>query len=726
MKRHVSTRGGIGFVLAIALIAAIIGGSRLGLAQTWTHERIDNWETWYLDGDDRLRYNYDDGQWWNIGEYGDWQTLSATGLTSDFIADGGLHDLGNGFSIAYDSSRDLAFFKEGDYWRLFYSYDAGQWYSIGWGTGGSFGGWSTPSTSGQSAEFLGWTGWHSLGTGWDFSYDTALDIGYYRTATYERFAYKYLSGAWMQHGPSDDWSEFSGTGMNARFIADGCLFDLLNGWTFGYDTSRGRGFFRNDTLAGGLSAWRFMYQYSAGRWYHMGDNGQWNLLGNSNLSADFLGDGTVRTLGNNLYYLYKSDDTGEWYRGASDGPIRFSYDYDGGQWRHYYNSVGFDLGPSASSSLFLADGGIHDLGNGFSYQYGNSLDVGYWLVSGAKRFHYVYGAGQWFHYGPVDTTGQQLSGTGTSLRFLATYTSTDRLALGNGFDYYYSSGIGYWLVSGANRFHYVYGDGQWFHYGPSDTTGRQLSSTGKSARFVATYTATDRLALGNGFEYYYSYRAGDYYGWWLLGDSNRFLYEYGRGEWHMWHHALNKWQQLSRTDASATAEFVGDGSVHRFGSDCYWNMQYTGDTVLINVWTDTDTTQRNYLRYAYGTGSSGWWEDTNAGSYGWRQMTGYWLSYAQESNLSFYKEAAMFLYMDLYFGDSHYNGKDILATYREQSVEGGGIGGFSGESRTYNGTDPHYTWYHDYLTTWWYENTVPYDPPVWAAVDQGATDAHRP
>jgi len=105
--------------------------------------------------------------------------LSATGLTSDFIGDGGLHDLGNGFSIAYDSSHDQAFFKEGDYWRLFYSYEVGQWYSIGWGTGGSYGGWETLGSSGLTAEFLGWSGWHTLGNSWDFSYDTALDIGYF-------------------------------------------------------------------------------------------------------------------------------------------------------------------------------------------------------------------------------------------------------------------------------------------------------------------------------------------------------------------------------------------------------------------------------------------------------------------------------------------------------------------------------------------------------------------
>jgi len=219
--------------LAVTLLAAIMSGSGVVSAQTWTHQRIDNWEVWYLDRNDRLRYNYDDGQWWNIGDYGDWQTLSATGLTSDFIADGSLHDLGNGFSIAYDSSRDLAFFKEGDYWRLFYSYDAGQWYNIGWGTGGAHGGWNTLGGSGLNAEFLGWSGWHTLGNGWDFSYDTALDIGYFRTdvykaVQYERFAYEYLAGAWMQHGPTGDWSEFSGTGMAARFIADGCLFGLGN------------------------------------------------------------------------------------------------------------------------------------------------------------------------------------------------------------------------------------------------------------------------------------------------------------------------------------------------------------------------------------------------------------------------------------------------------------------------------------------------------------------
>jgi len=898
---------GISAALAAIVLAVTLGASGLGWAQTWTHEHIDNWEVWRLDGDDRLRYDYIDGAWWNIGEFGDWSRLSSDGRTSDFIGDGGLHDLGNGFSIAYDSTLDRAFFKEGDYWRLLYFYETGQWYSAGYGTGGSCGGWCPLSASDQAAEFLGWDGWHSLGTGWEFSYDAALDWGYYRTETgsYERFAYKYVDGIWMQHGPTGNWAEFTAGGLAARFIADGCLFGLGNSWTYGYDTIRGIGFFRNDginawrfmydyglgqwyhvgsvggwsvlgasnrpgdflgtggpydlgngfnfqylsTEDGGaflvgtafrfgykydpgqwwhigptgdwdelgdpgfnarfigdgtffnllngwtfgydagsgmgffrnndLNAWRFMYRYSVGQWYHMGNNGQWNLLGASNRPSDFLGLGGAHDIGNNFYYLYTSGDVGEWYRASTaippgPGPLRFTYDYNGGQWKHYYNGGGFDLGPSASCSLFLADGGIHVLGNGFSYQYGNSSDMGYWLTGGKKRFHYDYGDGRWSHYGS-DEVPWALSGMNTECRFLGDYTETYRLNVSTYFDYWYdaSSGTGYWAWIGggttSKRFHYVYGDGQWFHYGPYGV-GWKLSEKERSSRCIYTYNSTDRLNLGNGFEYYavadnltgYWYNAGgerfrywyglgmwhhsgptggfsqltdpgtssrflaDYnssdalsvlcgfkyyyasgFGYWLLGSSNRFRYDYGTGQWGMWHTALTRWQTLSPT--GQTADCIGDGWDHQFGR---WYMNYIGDTVSIflNVY-GSGTDARNYLRYVYGTGSTGWWEDRNA-SFGWQEVNGYWLQSAASTVLTLHKQCSGFpdYEMSLRFGGELFDGKNIVAVYTDPAVAPG-----------------FYSWYHDYETTWWFGNwAAPGDPPSWGSWATGPTDSWRP
>ena len=656
---------------------------------------------WLVDGANRFRYEYLDGDWYHYGPVGDDYVL-ATDVSARFLgaytSTDRLTTIYSGFEYWYDSPSDTGYWWTGGAVRFHYVYGDGQWFHYG-PVGGGF-----QLATGASAQFLAdYDQDHMLDVGDRMGYWYSSGTGYWATTGGNRFHYVYGDGQWFHYGPTDTVGlQLSETGRPARFLGDYTKTDSLNlgnGFDYWYDAGVGW------WLVGGKN--RFHYYYSIGRWYHYGPDGVWWQLSETDRSARFLGtysEGERLDLGNGFDYWYDmSSGTGYWWTG---GGKLFHYVYGNGRWSHYRSgdATAWQLSATGASSRFpgsCTESDRVDLKNGFSFWYAGG--IGYWWAGSGKRFHYVYGDGQWFQYGPSDAAGQQLSGTGTSGRFLGDYAESDRLDVGNGFSYWYdsASGIGYYWTDEGKRFHYAYGDGQWFQYGPNDTTGWQLSQTGKSARFIFWYGWWDPLDLGNGFQYWYHADNG----YWLVGGDNRFVYTYPTGTWSMFQ--MDRFTQLG--DAGRSAEFIGDGNEHQLGNGYHWNMQYVADTVKFNLWTDTNTTKRNFLRYSYSSGS---WEDTDANQGDdWRQMAGYYLDGTYASELRFLKSDTPQREMRWLFGASHFYDKDFVAVYKDIN---------SGSQRE--------TWYHNYTSSYWWENDNPnWDQPAsWACWTTGPTDEHRP
>jgi len=630
--------------------------------------------------------------------------LGASGLSQVFIGDGIYHNLNNGWRYKYDKGLDRAYWETGGAERFCYHYDNGQWWD--WGIS-----WYELSAEGVSQTFIGDGSLHDLFNGFSYRYDDGLSIGFWLLGGANRFHYVYRDGQWFDYGSDGvDW-KLSETGKSARFLGaytSTDRLDLGNGLSYWYVEAEDYGrWYSGD-------AFRFGYQYADGTWSHQGADGTpWQLCHTD--SARFLGsyiDTDRLNLGNGFEYWYNSSTgIGYWWRTGAGK--RFHYVYGDGQWFHYgpatIETAGRQLSGIGRSARFLGsytDTDRLNLGNGFEYWYNSSSGTGYWWSGAGKRFHYAYDSGEWYHYGPTDTIGQRLSGIYTSARFLGEYTKGSPLYILYGCYYWYdpSSGIGYLSTSsGANqRFHYVYGDGQWFHYGPTDTAGQKLSETGRSARLVVSYNyQTDSRDLGNGFQYWYGSSLHE--GYWATGVANRFSYAYGAGQWSIYQAIPSpNWKTLGTTGVSAA--FIGDPGSHTLGSSYYWKVQYDAGSSILNfyVWSDNDSTERNYLRYNF---TEGVWQDRNAG-YTWTNVAGYYLVSDGQNVLSLRKSDYSWR-VDLMFGTSHYNMREIVALYWE------------------NGTIPYA--YHDYVECGWYFNdNYPSIDPLWTLYESGASDLWKP
>jgi len=520
----------------------------------------------------RFGYDYNAGQWWDHSTGSNtWLSLGDWAQTQAFIGDGVYHPLSNGWQYKYNKGVDRSYWMTGDKERFCYHYDTGRWWD--WGTG-----WYELSAERVSQSFIGDGAANNLFNGFNYQYDSGLDIGYWLLGAANRFSYAYGNGQWSHYG-AGAWSELGNTGSSAAFMGDTAGHDLGTWygaqWLFTYNVLEDSGEF-----ARSLTSWdnRFAYDYVDQQWSHYGA-GAWSPVGNTGYSAAFIGDGAGHELGTwygvDWGFMYVLDlDSGGFARNISDvWHNRFAYDYTNQVWLHYGAGVWSLVGNGGYSADFIGDGTPHALGTWYGqdwwFQYDTSvLDRGMFSLAsgGSYRFAFGYADEQWFHYGPTDTDAKVLSTTGRSSLFVAVYDSATRLDVGNGLGYWYdsASGTGYWWTNGAIRFHCVYNDGQWFHYGPPDATGQKLSADGVqvSAKFVGDYTGvgSDKLDLGNGYDYWYV--IGDGEGYWSEAGTDRFKYTYAAGQW--WNNIGGVWQTLGSLNASAA--FVGDGTWHTLGS----------------------------------------------------------------------------------------------------------------------------------------------------------------
>jgi len=595
-------------------------------AGTWTHRTIGQYEYWYLNGSQtaKFRYNNDIGQWWHYSNFGttSWYTISTTGLSQTFIGDGGWYTLGNGFTYRYYDVYDDGYFKEGTASRFRYGYTSGQWYHSGDTLS-----WRYLGSSGLSAAFLGSGYLCDLGNGFTYKYYAPYHDGYFKEGDSYRFRYGYTSGQWYHSGDTLSWRLLGSSGLSAAFVGSGSLCDLGNGFSYWYYARYHDGYFKEG------DSYRFRYRYASGQWYHSGDTLSWQQLGNSGLSAAFLGSGYLCDLGNGFsYWYYARYHDGYFKEGDS---YRFRYGYTSGQWYHSGDTLSWQLlGSSGLSAAFLGSGAWYDLGNGFSYSYTLGDAKGYFKDGDLERFYYSYGSGQWYHSGDT-LSWQELGNSGFSAAFLGSGAWYD---LGNGFSYSYTHGEakGYFKDGDLERFYYSYGPGQWYHKGDS-TDWAALTATNYSLAFIADGSGHD---LGNGFTY--SYAGSSNQGNFSAGADERFYYAYGSSQWYHKGDASD-WGALTATGVSA--QFVGDGGWYNLGNGLTYQYSASNGEGLFKVGTAQ--------RFAYSYGPSQWfhkgdttdWTALTADGYAAKFIgdgaaydlgNGFFYHYAQANDRGFY------------------------------------------------------------------------------------------
>jgi len=305
-----------------------------------------------------------------------------------------------------------------------------------------------------------------LGNGFTYWYYARYHDGYFKEGDSYRFRYRYASGQWYHSGDTLSWQLLGNTGLSATFLGSGAWYDLgtwCGGeWQFKYDGERG--YFARWISDDWFS--RFAYTYANGQWTHYGWADGEAVLG-FDMSAAFIGSGAswYQIAAEPWYYLYSyGEDRGYWSRSDGDADKRFSYGYVDGQWRHYAGTwAGKDLGTpvSLTALAFMGSGGPHEvISTAWWYRYNYGLDQGEWYDGGgtSARLAYGYTAGQWNDY----VTGRgwkSLGATGQPLGFIG----ADGLYhdLGDGFQYKYETGWGYFLFDAAHDFKQWYGAGAW-------------------------------------------------------------------------------------------------------------------------------------------------------------------------------------------------------------------------------------------------------------------------
>jgi len=271
---------------------------------------------------------------------------------------------------------------------------------------------------------------------WDYhhngySYD-ATSTGTYHYETHQwanGLGYDYTSdntGKWTYHtvatgkssgdtatymADSTGWSDYTYTWANGQsWHSDNAAagketWHVLNPtWSYFYEISTDFGYWKRagDPLS------HFAYHYGTHQWWDRDKVGGWVKLGPAGLSPSFIGDGEwhqVETYFNGQYawsYLYDAPGNDGYWRNASDF-VRFMYEYDSAQWKHYYSGNLHTLGSSGNSAAFIGDGLPHTLfSDGTSYEFHpgkpSDGDFGCWRSWGANSdwdCGINYNSGRW-------------------------------------------------------------------------------------------------------------------------------------------------------------------------------------------------------------------------------------------------------------------------------------------------------------------------------------------
>ena len=233
-----------------------------------------------------------------------------------------------------------------------------------------------------------------------------------------QFQYDYGSGQWQHQGLFVDinggtWSLLGASGLSADFLGDGYKHNLgsVNSDLWSYQLFDENYCVWTNNSLNGLD--QFKYTYNFGLWYdqgYMGNPNGWYNLSGIEMPANFLGDGLFHQIKVSTWWYgfnhWNGDQMGEWW-GPCGGSAGFFYNYLNGQWwtaggkgstSATYWGTG-PLGGPGKSTLFMGDGGYHDLDGAHEFQFvdnhGQSNCYGLWTGGTYKKWRYDYADGQW-------------------------------------------------------------------------------------------------------------------------------------------------------------------------------------------------------------------------------------------------------------------------------------------------------------------------------------------
>jgi len=502
--------------------------------------------------------------------------------------DGLWHDVGAGWQYRYVSSIDSGYWLNNGVVRFGFEYAPGRWWQHGTT-------WSLLSGNGfTDADFVGDGAFHDVSNGWLFKYVSSASSGYWNNAGMTRFGYDYNGARWWDN--RNGWAMLGASGVSEAFLADGAWHDLNQGWLYSYNTAISGGYWNT------AGETRFGYDYNQGRWWSY--RNAWSPLGASGVSQSFIGNGAWHNLNNGWSYLYSAGmSQASW---ATNGRLRFLYDYTPGQW---YDATSWNtIGAEGLSSAFLGDGSWHDLNNGgWSFQYQAAGDYNQWMYGTNLRFKYSYIPGQWYASDTGPGTWSTLGAGNASAAFIGDGGWHN---LNDGWSYSYVAGLTAdygewkWVAGDYSRFRYFYTSAQWYDYTPSGGatgTWSALGAAGLSSAFVGDGSAQPHDVYNNG-TWGYTYDSTLDRAYWRDGTSERFAYDYLAGQW--WDNGPHTagWTQLGA--ANVASLFIGDGTMwHSLNNG--WDFIYTAGA---GRWRDSVSLGERF-RYDY---AGGQWSDLDA------------------------------------------------------------------------------------------------------------------
>jgi hypothetical protein len=598
--------GWITRVLAL-LVALLLAGS-FNAHATWnyTYNSVYDVGIWANNGIARFRYWYGVTAWEQYAQWGGWQMLGNYGWSpaarndatpANFIGDGTYRNMGNGWLFAYGASGDYsAWMRAADgKVRFSYAFSTGQWNDAYTNS------WAVLGAAGMNSAFVGDGAYRNIGNGWIFGYYAGGDAGYWKRASDSvmRFAYSFSAGQWNDvYTPTNSWAVVGTSGVGPSFIGNGAYWNVGNGWLFAYASS---GDYDGWKLASS-GQMRFSYAFGTGQWWDIGSYGSWNTLGDTTMSAAFVGDGAWHTVSSDWAFSYDNvGDTGTWRRQA-DGSNRFQYVYGPGiwlSWSAYNLGVWNMVGPTPTSpysSAFIGDDHWHNLGADWSFYYHAANDSAQFDYQGNFQFNYNYGVGLWLHYDRIFSHAFPLVGVGDVAAYMSSLFMGDGNPhdLGNGWSYRFQNGVGQWVSMGLPAaFDYAYNSGQW-SYGQNLSAMWLLSSSALYADFMGDGAQHD---LNNGWLFAYQEGNGNanFYRN-VTGTPLRFSLSGGMGQWSHYDGANSA--VMTGFTSNIGLSWMWDGNIHPPISAPYYpfSYDYSNDELLFYV---PGTSPISFLKYSY-------------------------------------------------------------------------------------------------------------------------------
>jgi hypothetical protein len=398
---------------------------------------------------------------------------------------------------------------------------------------------------------------------------------------------------------------------------------------------------------------RLAWNWSLGIWYHTSAfSTSYERISASGLAKDpttsqpvtFLGDGTWRSLGNNLQYNYKAaSDMGFFLKGTTlvATAQRFLYDYGKGQWWEMGVYGGWKvlgkagLSPALGISEGMYGAAAVDMGGGLTFKYDVSSDIGtFSKVSGttlSDRIRYTYYLGRWEHKG-VYGEWARLGIDMLSSENMADIALTD-LGVGMGFAYNALYDFSVFVLHKTTstgttnlvRLRYSYADGVWFHKGYGDTYStiafKTVNHLGTAVGRIDGMRPDSVYSLLNELTFLYSPYddTATYYTQTSTGALTRFTYDYTSG---IWKYTVPINPGVIQLNTAPLGSGLLNGDRWSIGNGWYFHYgpQYAGDPMSA-IWGVNATEDGD--RFAHKNSLADWWNRGKGdGGNNWQDLAG--------------------------------------------------------------------------------------------------------